>query len=457
MMDAAHFLIYARLLWKLLLPVNMARGLFWFGMVLIAIGGVCEWLWNSRLPLVLGIGIVFLVLIISAVAMPSQILALTTSKPIILLANFRRITAVAIFLDTFLFSIVIAMFVWHNHKADTPFTHLLFTDLLLTVLLLASICITGSIWLATRWPVLQGAVFFLLFLMQPAARWLLALNLVFILALLAGVWSLFMVWWFSWQPPKYFANIFACSGNLLAEGKNNYATWFFYQGKANSWPGSRLSGLPDSLGAQGKRALLALPFLLFSVIPLYFLMQEKEFLFFLVNSYLFFCLVQLGLLGNISLAAFYRHISLLWLCVPGNRSDLLQFLRRRYWFSIAVYGACVAVLLVALCWVFEKSYPLSVWLFLVSASLLNCFIMFNLTWIIYQKSSASLAWFSLLNALFAFVWIFLLLASGQLFELPFGLQPLSPLLVLLVLVSAALASHVWVQKNFATINLLRAV
>ncbi len=84
-------------------------------------------------------------------------------------------------------------------------------------------------------------------------------------------------------------------------------------------------------------------------------------------------------------------------------------------------------------------------------------LLFYTAWFIYQRKAASVMWLSWVCAGVFLAWLCSIIATGFLFPLPFELQGISNLWVWMPELLAIVLIHSKVHRQFAAINLLRAV
>ena len=444
------FFSYARLTCKLLLPLAIARKLLLLVIGLVFLGALIHWVYDSDVLLVICMGIFSILLLIAAMSLPVQALALVTSRHIILLGNFRWILAAIFCLFSLLIVLVIFIIMLSSKSSND------YSSLLLIVFFLASSFVCLSVVCASRIPGGQGFLFAFFFLAPKLVELLLPIHPLWLFSAAVVVWGLFLQWWLNWRPQRYQPNFMLLSfKDMDARGQQFASGWSFLWGKADTWIGSRLLGVSDSFSAHIQRFLVSLPILALSFVPAYFLLPSdplvREFLF------VFMLLFVLAFSGSVVLPMCCRHIKFIWLVVSGNRQVLLRYVEYRYWLTVLPATIINLIGMLVLAVLLRISYTPMIWSFLVISALLNQALIFNLVWIVYQKSSASTIWLGTTILANLLLWAILVCWSGQLFELPFNIQPLSPVTILVCLTGAVLVTRYWLKNSFSRINFLRAV
>lgn len=443
------FFSYAMLTYKLMLPLAIARKLLFLVMGLVFLGVLIYWVYDSDVLLVICMGTFLIFLLIAAMSLPAQALALVTSKHIMLLANLRWILAAVFCLYSLL--IVLVTFIFgHSNKSDDD------SSLLLIVFFLASSFMCLSVVCASRIPGGQGFLFAFFFLLPKLVELLLPIHPLWLFSAAVVVWGLFLQWWLNWRPQKHQPNFMLLSfKDMDARGQQAVSGWSFLWGKADTWIGSRVLGVSDSFSAHIQRFLVSLPILVLSFVPAYFFLPNDP----LVREFLFVFMLLFGLAftGSAVLPMFCRHIKFIWLAASGNRKVLLRFVEYRYWLTVlpGLFINLIGVVMLAI--FLNISYTPMAWSFLVISAVLNQALTFNLVWIVYQKSAASTIWLGTTILVNLLLWAILMCWSGQLFELPLNIQPLSPVTILVCLTGAVLVTRYWLNSSFSRINFLRAV
>ncbi|PUA27340.1 MAG: hypothetical protein B0W54_12170 [Cellvibrio sp. 79] len=440
----------ASLAYRLLLPLGLMRLLVMLSVLAWFTGALLQWWFPGWgwLKVVATLGML-LVTFLLLVALPSQVTALASSRQVSLLGNFRR------FLLLFQFGVgVLISFIAYWTISGVPAWSTI-PAMLLVIWLMTSLLIQVNQVIYSRWPGMQGFVFVLNILFDDLASWLSGVHPAGLIAAAALSWGAFALWWFHWQPAKYQTNFFLLSGQesqkILRERQG---LWF--SGHANSWLGSRLSGMPDGWRTICKRMALGAGMVLLFQIPLFLLFSAENF-----HEYLLYgsrSLLLLGVLVTFTFAlGFYRNLHCIWLYSPGGRKQLFGI---SWWRFLRMTGTSLTMLFIVVLFleiILGEWRGVTVWLLLAAAMFLFLVLLFHLLWFVYQQSQASISWWTWAGTLLLILWFYSLCATGLVFPLPFAWQGISPLWLFLPEIAALLLLHKRVRSGFSTMNLLRAV
>jgi len=453
MISAKHYLSFAPVLFKLIIPLGVLRFIAMLSMLLWPLGFLLEWqfgwLW-IQIPAAIG---GFVVLLGMVFVLPSQVITLASSRPVSLLSNLRQLLFWCVAISSLLLSLTIYWaFSFSPWSSGFP-------SLLLVIWLIVSWGLQLCVLLCSRWNGSQGFIFLLNILLDDLARWLSEFNPGILVAVMVVSWALFSQWWSRWRPVKYQPNLYLLGGSeaqKLQLERQGSSPWF--TGYASSWIGSRLSGVPDNWRSVSKRMLVCAFFLSLVTVPSYLIMNVNvEQLQKIILEVSRFCVILTGVFALGVATSFYRNLRTVWLFTSGGRSQLFPLVWRFYWRAIMPWSVLLLGLAFAIELILGEWRGWGDWLLTLCAILLFQTLLFHLIWLVYQKTNASLMWCNWVSFILLVVWICTIVAAGLVFSLPFGWKGISPLWVVIPEAVVLLLIHKRVRSGFTAINFMRVV
>lgn len=449
MSSISRFNSAVAILFKVMFPVKLLRWLICFSLVSIVLVQVLApvvW-WSGALMF----ATIILSIFVSFVIIPFQVIALATSRPIMLLGDSRRWLLLTLVLIGFLFSLALYKSIYALPKAT-------FSISLLVIWLMVSILLQLSILICSRWPGIHGFIFMLNMTFSHIAVWLGERHPVELLAAVIVSWGLFGYWWLHWLPGKYQkSKMFLPAVEQQKHQAESLLGSHMMTGRAHSWIGSRLFGAPDGWLVRGKRMLGSLAILIMFSLPIIFVMERESFIQIIHFGVVVFLLVMAGAVSQGIASGFFRNLRNIWLCTSGDRSALFPILWRCYWRESAPWALLLIAIAVSLEIIFDAWRGIETWLLLTLSVVLIQTVVFYLVWFIYQKTAASFLWCNWVCGLVFLVWIYSICATGLLFQLPFNWQGISTLWIWLPEILVIAALHNKVRAGFCKMDLLRVV
>ncbi len=432
---------------KLLFPLRVFRWVVYGSVVMLALASLLnlEWL------IAVAAGCILLTVFFGAVCVPMQAASLASSRPFSLLGNSRQWLLLMLMLIGVVFSLAIQWVLAHLDRLG-------FIASLPVLWLMVSLVLQSGAWICSRWPGFNGFIFMLNPLFDDIAAQLHEQNPIGVVVALIVSWGVFSIWWLQWKPEKYqINNMNLPSGELQKRQMEGMAASRLMQGKASSWIGARLLGFSDSWSVLARRMFGSLALVVFILVPITILIGIDKFLPFLQVSTPILLLTLSGVIAQTTATKLYRNIRVIWLCSSGGRSDLIAITRRIYMREVGswTFLTVVIAMMVEIAsggWKGAESWGLM----LFSIILLQV-LLFYTAWFIYQRKAASVMWLSWVCGGVFLAWLCSIIATGFLFPLPFELQGISNLWVWMPELLAIVLIHSKVHRQFAAINLLRAV
>ncbi len=431
----------------LLFPSHLLRWLIVTSAVLMLVGGVANDLLGIEwAKLILGLGVMSFG-IVSIFLLPVQFVSLATYRPL----NFAGMSRRWLFGCLLGVNILIAVdFYWVLAALEVSIPAKV---LFLVVSIMVSWLFLLSVFISSYVMGLHGLLFAFNWMFWGVAAWLGELGSLPLIGLLIVSWGAFSFWWFRWQPKKFVPNNFfmPISASMKVNAQRPVSTTFV-SGRANTWVGSRLLGIPDSWPVKIKQMSWLIGFGVL-LVPLYVTtikLNEEQ-----------VALGSLSALFVLSICAFgfscaiFRNLGAVWLVFSGARAQLYSWIWRRYLHEtipVTLFFLSLGVLFDVLMGSFDDA---SVWLVLVASSLLYQMLVFFGTAFIYFLKHGDFTWIFVGGSILLIVWSFLLCASGLFFQLPFAWRGISiywlwaPQLLLLALLCLP------VRNKFKKINLVR--
>ncbi|HSC66513.1 MAG TPA: hypothetical protein VLC79_02395 [Cellvibrio sp.] len=432
---------------KLLFPSLVIR---WLA-VITAAAFLIAFLLTKLLPREL-VGIVagvagFLLLMISMVAIPSQMVAFASSRTASFLSGPREILLVVYLLFSLLLSLGIC-WLWDFSQFShySPF-------MFLAVWLTTSLIFQASVYISIRWPVVHYFLYSCYLMLDDVVLWLEIYNPLCIALCILMTWVLFARWWLMWKPEKYKVNpLFV---GMLAQQKmlgEQHANSWFYRASAATWLGSRLIGMPDGWFARSKRILPQLVYVPVSFLPGYFLMGGE----WLRNFAFLGVLTGCGIVAQVLLVNYGLNLRRIWLCSPGARNELFSLLQKHFWLNVLPLTLLLVLVAISVCLFWDGWQSLEAWCYFLSSLFLLQLLAFHLYWWMYERTQASLLWANLACLALLFWWFLMSIATGFLIKWPASWQLVSPLWILIPEIILLALLYKPVRSGFARVNFARA-
>lgn len=445
-----HCLSTLGILFKVFFPLTLLRWLLvlslasWlFALILIPLSG---WDWLNAIVVVA----ILITLLVGFVILPAQLIALASSRPIILLGNSRKKLLVALIAIGFLFSLA---FYWLLNIVNQSG----YLPSLLVIWLMISVLLQWSVWICSRWQGVHGFIFILNTIFVHVALWLDDHHPLMLLIALVASWAGFAYWWMRWRPVKYQStNLILSVAELQKRRLERGGGLHVISGRARTWLGSRLLGAPDGHSARARRIGGALAMAMLFPIPFLFVMELEKSIAVIKYASLFFLIVMtLGVSKTIA-GSFFRNMRCIWLYSASDRRNLFSLVWWAYWREILPWTAASIMLATALDLIFGVWRGAEILLLIIGSILLMQSLIFYLTWFIYQRTSAGFSWWSWVCSLMCLVWFFTAFSTGLLMDLPFEFQGISHVWLWAPELVAIAALHKKVRNGFTKMDLLRA-
>lgn len=400
-------------------------------------------------------------LLVCAMALPGQLLAINTSRQIGILPGIREMSLLVLIAFCLALPAGLMCVLWFFDK-PVDYVAVFFTALVF----LSGIMALGVV-LASRLPMGQNFILMFSWLLVKLAGPLLTLSIVNYLLLLMLIWLPFCIWWLRWRPEQYLMNPFGIAHNntqrwqleLLKTGygrgwKGLLATGLAGAHWKNHAPGSAVGSvlLGYSDGASDLLKKSAIGVLVYLCLVLFALFKDKlsdvgQFAFGFV--YIMNLFTAFGLLW-----AFSRNMRNAWLLCIGGRATLFSLVESTYRRALVNFLGLLAAAHLVSCIVFsEYFYNWQFSLLLLSYSFAGILCALYIWLIIYARYGVPPAWLILPTAIS-------MLASAGLLLVIVSFWQSQPLLsyevafgyvVSLLVISIFLrkkAQQMWQQVNF---------
>jgi hypothetical protein len=444
-----HFRQYAALFFKLLLPLNVLR---WIFAVTAVIWGVALWLRASDWGFLLGIAaaITGLIAFLLLILIPMQVIALASSRPVSLLRNSRSILLVILIGSS------VAISCAFYSVTATRYEPIQLPSLSLVVWLIVSLLLQLCVFIRSRWESNWFFVLVLAWVWMKIGLWLTEVHPLLLLSALSLSWLVFARWWLQWRPKKYRPSILTeVISDSESAGSQSKLAFLFQSGKADTWIGSQLLGVPDGGLARNKRLLLGGLIFLLTQIPVYVFIGKEQ-----IEALIRYALIPFVMFMSISAAQgvaanFIRNLHGVWLYCPGGRQGMLSVALKLYVREVGIrmlltFGLALVIELV---WV--KANDLEVWAYTFATTMLMNMICFYLAWWVHLRSQGSLLWSFFASSVAVLMLMALFVATGLLFPLPFDWKGISIVWILLAQLILIALLYKSVRSGFSRMNFVR--
>lgn len=381
--------------------------------------------------------------LICGMLMPLQMVALASSKTASYLHSPRPFLLAIYSVFGVLLSAIICWF-WNlsqlNHFSPQMF---------FVVWLVVSLVLQLNVCICSRWP--HGGFFLLLVFafLDEIMKALAPFHVSYIALSALFSWLAFANWWINWKPAKYKVNpmfVDALAREQMVWGHGDSA--WFAKASAQSWIGSRLTGVPDGLLARAQHVLPKFFLGALGFLPGYFLMGGEW-----LRSFGFlFLMVSGGFVAQIMLLGHGLNLRRIWLYSSGSRKGLFALLYCRFWSDVLP----LTLLLIALAVVLGSSWnSLTDWLyFLLSLFLLQA-LAFHVYWWAYQRSLTNPLLPTLVGMALVCWWFLMSFATGFLIQGREGWPSISPLWIVIPELVLLLLLYRPVRTGFAKVDFAR--
>ena len=433
-------------LFKALLPQNLVRYALLLGLVFWGAAGLLEWITEWEKAQFIGALGAMQFAIFTIFVLPPQLVSLASSRPFSLLGNSRQLLfGVALVMSLLIAGSAVYFFSFMGSSYSPAVLWLMVSMLLLLAVRLCSLA-----------PGIHGFIYFFNLLFADLAHWLDQFSAVKLVVITLILWSAFARWWFRWQPKKYHRNYFFMPfTEVQKQNAQHGASPYLVAGRAKSWLGSRLLGMPDGWMVRGKQAALIASILALIVLPGMVALHR------LGNSWIEFVgfalfIIITAMISGTYACTLFNNLRLVWLMVPGNRSELLSLLWRRYWCEILPQAALLLALAILVDLVLKTNRGIEATILLIVSLLVFQVSVFWITGWLYLKWGEGQV-MSLLFGVFVFpLWFLSVCATGLLFPLPFDLLVISPLWIILPEIMLIAFFYVVLPAKMRLVNFARA-
>lgn len=441
-----HFRQYAALFFKLLLPLNVLR---WVVVVTAVIWGVALWLRASDWGFLLAIAaaITGLIAFLLLILIPMQVIALASSRPVSLLRNSRLMLLVILIGSSLAISCAFySVIATRQESIQLP-------SLSLVMWLIVSLLLQLCVFIRSRW---ENNWFFVLVLAgawMKIGLWLTEVHPLLLLSALILSWLVFARWWLQWRPKKYRPTILTevISDSEQVDRQSKLA-FLFQSGKADTWIGSRLLGVPDGARARNKRLMLGGLIFLLTQIPVYVFFSKEQ-----LEALIRYALIPFVMFYSASVAQgiasnFTRNLLGVWLYCPEGRQGMLSVALKLYVREVGIRMLLTFGLALVIELVLVKANDLQVWAYSFATTILMNMVSFYLAWWVHLRSQGSVLWPNFIGGVAVLALIIFFSATGLLFPHWNSISIVWVLLAQLILIALLYNS---VRSGFSRMNFVR--
>lgn len=438
----------------LIFPLTWLKWMMALGTALTLIGLPIYLIWQNPICAIFGGMLIMVNITMNCASLPSQMLALNSSKQFGMLPGLRKEAGVIYFMFSLLTSIAITFVIaLKNHENWIP--------LFPAVFVMTSVLFVATLSITSRWKWAQGLMFMTIAILPTVYAWLTKIDARFLASGLILGWVIFFRWWLYWRPTQLHKNLFGLPISDME--KNQQEIKFFWsqgifrlaKAKPKTLLGTLLFGSADGWEAQLKNFISGLVLVLL-FLGLFQLLGSSviDVLIHQADLWLFIACTS----SNFAFQGYlFRNLYKLWMFYPKSRDSLLPYLEKLYYpWVLAITIPMVALYLTLPIFVIEMPNDLFLALTLLICSAFSVAFNFYIGIVIYCKTSASYTWALSISSgiMFASVMIVIPLyavwAEHKAELLPF----------LLAIITALLSSVVFLRhrakKHLLKINFLRA-
>lgn len=445
---------YWQLMRTLMFPQRVTRWLIMGVLVLAILGGLLLWWVEQPVVLIISAVLAFTIIILIGIMVPAQMLSLASSKQLFWIPGLRGKTFLILFFSYSLTALLVSLLPVFNPNAASLIVGVAvafaFVAIIAALMLMASVYFQG----------VQPFIFILIWGVYFIAEQLLLVSALISFVLGSLIWIILYLWWTRWIPQKYHLNYMTTSPAKLREAKERQVSIiqslsYRMSSLPRSLCGTLFGGAPDGFNARLKYELGQVVGVLFMVLIVsYFLrgVPKEGFLKIFPVFLLTFMAsrnVQIQLLS-------YRNLYRIWMFYSGSRTSLFYYVEKQYAQNIGfAYASLVLVTLVINFMLGDQSIPMGLLAFTGAVGILFAAQLFYLSWIVYQKTAASmvlLGWLTgILTALFILLMAFMDLLWG-----PNSAQHFNDYWLLIgVMLVVLIAVRYWALKVWGKINIYR--
>ncbi len=323
---------------------------------------------------------------------PAQLMSFVSSRQYGLLPYVRHYLAALIVCVLLILQIVAYCILMLGFKSD----HAIHYSLVFAIMLIIGFVVILSF-------VSLGSFQFLFFFIVPAINFYLIphLNVMHDLVLstiLVCLWAVFLGWWFSWHPKKYYKNLIAMNPGELNKQYVSAGGAFFSRGAVpQNLESGILFGLFGHTFYQVKMFLAALLFM-GSIFALLFILFPRDLGKSLMTGVTIGVAIQIIQIGyNYSLALF-KNINKFWLYYSLERTQLFNTIERKVAVLYLQNFIIITLIILTLSFFISIDYlhPKNVALFALASLLITPFTLY-MVFIVYGKWRGSIKVFHWAN------------------------------------------------------------
>jgi hypothetical protein len=319
---------YWQLTRTVLFPMRFIRWLFGVLLALTMLVGVFQLIEQRAFVTIAGSLVCFL-LVISAIQVPGQMLALASSKQFHHLAGLRTKLFALAFVFWFVLALLISSFLFHISKDDSGFGDVLALAIITTSL----IATTFSVVMA-YYPPAMGIYPLVIFIAIPEFFKNVSVignaESLYLWGISGILWMIFYYWWKKWHPKEYLANAMTLSPE---EMKRRYEERKSAKSVVTSLPrslsGTLLIGASDGFTLWLKREIIQ-PVIFLTLMLAFMLWRDitsEKIPPMLFTAFLFFLVAGRG-------CSFlhwqYKNLYRLWMNSNQSRTENFSYLERFY-------------------------------------------------------------------------------------------------------------------------------
>lgn len=394
-MDTLIFNQFKQLARTLYFVIPMNKWILLAGLLLVSVGSLVQWQWHMPIVLIIGFAVVSMFFIITSFHMPSQLVAMVSSRQLGSLAHIRVLSCLVLVLNSLLTALLIVSFL--VFKETMILTLSGFVAVFVTLMLLQLF----AVW-ASQKILAQLMLWSLWFVAIPMGEWFFARPLWLPLAILGAALLVFLSWWTNWKPAYYIKNMAGASQadiNAL-QAKQAGLLHAYLVTRPKTLAGTLLMGAHDSYAAYFKRGMIPLMFIAAAYLCAILLLDASEVMD-LFNGLvgILFCIL-ISAYGSSLVLVVFKNFKRVWLLTGLPRAQLFHYVESVYYpyLGFGALPGVVAAVVIAL--MFEPvMFTLDRVIFYLLGSLIISCVVFYLGLIVYQSRHASLLVLGWLNGL----------------------------------------------------------
>lgn len=444
--------------WRLILVMMLpARYVKWLAVLTIAVLvlGVILYFFDISFVLYIASAISLLLLMMVAMLVPGQMLALRSSKQFQCMADLRRPLFIIALCFWLLVSLILTLTMGFLEPKEFRFNSV-FALAFMALSCVALLFIVVGSYMQTA----QGFVplfVWMLFFSAKNTDFFTVANIGIYWLISLSLWLVMFVWWFRWQPQKYLVNFMTLTAAEMQRQQinNTQAIAAAFSAAPKTLVGSLLVGVSDGIHAWCKRELGQLAFFLIALMFILYWVKQLSVnvasVFFIIYLFIFICIR-----GGIIFQHFFRNLYRLWMNSPYSRAEIFIYIEKRYFLlllsslvpGILVFGLINHYVLDDLLSLFKGAYLLLI-------GLLICSLSFYLGLFIYLKSAASFLWLNWISPIVNIGLIGLMVYFNVLFGPNPSAEHVDHLAFSAGLLVLILLGRQWVKTHWRTLNFFR--